>query len=252
LVCREGVFLTVVIGLWLIYRIDRLHRNAIPKRMMDEIEKLSFSLKLKTFFQTLVLDIFLLTPLFSTHKLRWLKHMLIFWGSVAIFIAALIMYAFGPEVSITPPTDILWFLNTLGVIMVLLGGLLALIRFIQKRREEATGPYADAPFLALLCAAVGTGFLMKYYGAVEPALSAEFLIYALHLVAVAASLIAMPFTKFMHIAVAPYAKFFERFRVELEKRNIIIDFKGDELTDYALENFYLGSTKIASTLSEES
>jgi nitrate reductase gamma subunit len=252
MVCREGVFLTVIIGLWLIYKIDRLHRNAIPERMMEEIEKLSFGLKLKVFFQTLVLDVFLLTPLFTTHKLRWIKHMLVFWGSVAIFVAALIMYAFGPEVNITPPTDLLWFLNTLGVIMVLLGGLLALIRFVQRKREEATSPYADAPFLALLCAAVGTGFLMKYYGTVEPALSLDFLIYVLHLVAVAASLIAMPFTRFMHIAVAPYAKFFERFRVELEKRNIVIDFKGEELTDYALESFYLGSAKITSTLPEES
>ncbi|MFN3621356.1 MAG: hypothetical protein ACK4TI_00525 [Nitrososphaerales archaeon] len=250
LVCREGVFLTIIIGLWLIYRIDRLHRNAIPERMMDEIEKLSFSLKVKVFFQTLVLDVFLLTPLFPTHKLRWLKHMFIFWGSVAIFIAALIRYGFGPEVSTTPPTDLLWSLNTLGVVAVLVGGLLALIRFLQGKRET-TSPYADAPFLALLCAAVGTGFLMKYYGAVEPAFSIDFTIYVLHLVAVAASLLAMPFTKFMHVAVAPYAKFFERFRVELEKRNIFIDFKGEELTDYALESFYLGAAKIASTQPKE-
>lgn len=237
MVCRYALYLTIPIGLWFIFRINRLHHQSIPDTLDKAIEGLELQLKIKILLQTLILDVFALSPLFGTHKLRWLKHTLIFWGAIAIFLGALTSYFIGPEVSSTPPLNLLWMLNKGGMVAIIIGGLIALVRYLQVK-NEVSGSYVDPAFLGVLCLAVGTGYLTTLYGSIEPELTLGFALYGAHLAFIAASVISMPFTRFIHAGAAPYLKFFERFRAELIKKGIPAEYKRSSMIDYTKDKFY--------------
>jgi heterodisulfide reductase subunit C len=122
-----------------------------------------FSRRLLAVLVALAGDILLQLHLLKRHPLRWLMHMLVFWG----FVLLVLMHAFDDSVTLRFFPDyastlnpFLFLRNLLGA-LVLAGLIIALARRLIITGQKRVTSRSDILALALLAAIVGSGFLLE-------------------------------------------------------------------------------------------
>jgi heterodisulfide reductase subunit C/nitrate reductase gamma subunit len=122
-----------------------------------------FSRKIFKFFKVLPLDVLLQTRILKTDFLRWMMHILIFFG----FISLLLMHALDdvitkkifPEYFAT--LDPFQFLRNFFGVMIGVGVVIAIYRRVRYRGPMLVTRYADRFALILLAVIVVTGYLVE-------------------------------------------------------------------------------------------
>lgn len=122
-----------------------------------------FSRRLLAVLVALVGDILLQLHLLKRHPLRWLMHMLVFWG----FVLLVLMHAFDDSVTLGLFPDYastlnpFFFLRNLMGVLVLVGLVIALIRRMTIAGQKQVTARADILALALLGVIMISGFILE-------------------------------------------------------------------------------------------
>lgn len=125
--------------------------------------RIAFSRRLLAVGTALLRDVLLQVHLFKAHPLRWLMHILLFWG----FGLLVLLHAFDDSITLRLFPDYastlnpFFFLRNLLGALVLAGLLIAMGRRLLSASLKRVTSTIDALPLALLAAIMGSGFLLE-------------------------------------------------------------------------------------------
>ncbi|HID28296.1 MAG TPA: hypothetical protein EYP22_10890 [Methanosarcinales archaeon] len=172
---------------------------------------------------TIVMDVLLLRRTYQRSKVRWIMHMAIFYGFVALFILTMVAFAFEIPYLMNPTDELLKQVhqnreNYLAVPNYIFSGVLtlgiaiAILRrgFIKETRETSLAGY-DWLWIGFLALVLITGFAADF---ARTQVFSDFNLYAkpndtsipiatFHVVISLVFFALLPFSKFVHIFATP-------------------------------------------------
>jgi hypothetical protein len=196
-----------------------------PRQLWPAMKKFGLGRSFGVALRSLVVDGFLVASLWRRNKLRWFMHGLILYGFVGLMAGDVLMQIFNPTRAELPLTDPLKLLLVFSGAFALTGVFLVMIRYKKDSYiDNGLTQGRDFLFLNLLLNALLSGFLtvvMKRAGLTGWVMP----IYLWHLSAVLIMLATAPFTRFMHVWIAPTMIALTRLGEEIVKSGVDLGFE---------------------------
>lgn len=176
---------------------------AAPKQLWPAAMKMGFSKTVGILLKSLVIDGFCVASVWKKDKFRWLMHGLILYGFVGLMTADVLMQIFNPLRSEVPFFSPLKLLPVLSGAAVFTGILYVMFRYKKDEYiDNGLTQGRDFLFLNLLFHTLLSGFMtvtLKRAGITGWVMP----VYLYHLASVLTLLATAPFTRFMHVWIAP-------------------------------------------------
>lgn len=168
--------------------------------------------------KTIVMDVLLLRRTYQRSKVRWIMHMSIFYGFVALFILTIVAFAYEVPYLTGATKDVgivhearesLAIPNYIFSILLTIGIAIAILRrgFVKDAREGSLAGY-DWLWIGFLALVLITGFAADYFRTGFSASTASpnptsIPIAGFHVVISLAFIALLPFSKFVHLFATP-------------------------------------------------
>jgi len=197
---------------------------AAPKKLWPAMKKFGVGRSAGVLLKSLVVDGFFVSSLYKSNPKRWLMHGLMLYGFTGLLVADILMQILNPTRADLALTDPLKILPLACGAAVLTGVLYVLFRYkTDEYIDNGVTLGRDFLFVNLLLHVAASGFMTMLinrsasHGYVMP-------IYLYHLGAVTLLLATAPFTRFMHVWIAPTMVALTRLTAAIAESGVDIGF----------------------------
>ncbi|MEM3096883.1 MAG: hypothetical protein QW756_07520 [Nitrososphaerota archaeon] len=206
-----------VIVLGIVYRVMQLKRAGVFTILRISAQQLGLPTLIKASVGELFSRVVLSRNVIIDSRWRWTAHYSQFVGFILCAIATTLVYIYYPTAEPRQLTDTPKLVGNVGGILLVLGGIYFLLRLAKWGRRPA-----DKLFTAMLFTAAVTGFGTQF-ARISGGVSATFLFYTAHLLAVAALLATAPLTRFFHAVQTPFLRLVERlYTIAVMKQGVTV------------------------------
>lgn len=230
-----SAILVILVAAGIIYKYRQWIRVVPSSLWRDARKHLGIGGMIGTFFSELGNRVALQKGVLNDSKVRWVTHLMIFWGFIGLAFATTWVYINYGDGTPRPLNDIGKVVGNIGGALLLGGSTIMLVRNAAVQKYKG-GRKGDIAFFILIYLSTITGFTTQ--GA--RLMGGETLAYAnygIHLIFVLGLLVTAPFTHFLHALLVPFMRYVERLHIALLAKGVTsgLDYRKvamSELSEY--------------------